>query len=278
MFNTVLTATGIAPADVRLIRHKDSSALKGRSIYELWRDERIAFDLYQSLQDTGKRATLTAPYWAVFVVNASGGSMFVGLYDVHCNGLLATEVKQPHTQQTALAGSCDSYHLRLDDRMKEFVGKLFIDWGKGALVWAQHASRNDKAVTEIRPAFQEDEFPGFSNFIESVSRLSGLPATWVAALKSGRGVYLLTCPRTNEQYVGSATGAKGFWGRWEEYSKNGHGENLGLKSRDPSDYQVSILELAGTSASPDDIGKMEGLWQRKLQSVAMGLNRNLARV
>ena len=39
---------------------------------------------------------------------------------------------------------------------------------------------------------------------------------------------------------------RGFWGRWQDYIQTGHGGNLGLKSRDPSDYQISILEVAGT--------------------------------
>jgi hypothetical protein len=87
---------------------------------------------------------------------------------------------------------------------------------------------------------------------------------------------LLTCPKTKEQYVGSATGEEGFWGRWQDYIQSGHGGNVGLKSRAPSDYQVSILEVAGTSATPDEIKTMEGRWQSKLQSREMGLNRNLA--
>ena len=95
-------------------------------------------------------------------------------------------------------------------------------------------------------------------------------------MQSSRGVYLLTCPKTKEQYVGSATGDAGFWGRWQEYVQTGHGGNVALKSRDPSDYQVSILEVAGTSASTDDVKTMEGRWQCKLQSREMGLNRNLA--
>jgi len=47
-----------------------------------------------------------------------------------------------------------------------------------------------------------------------------------------------------------------------------------LKSRDPSDYQVSILEVAGTVATPDDIIQMETLWKSKLQSRELGLNKN----
>jgi hypothetical protein len=41
-----------------------------------------------------------------------------------------------------------------------------------------------------------------------------------------------------------------------------------------SDYQVSILEVAGTAATEQDILKMEVLWKSKLQSREMGLNRN----
>jgi hypothetical protein len=37
---------------------------------------------------------------------------------------------------------------------------------------------------------------------------------------------------------------------------------------------VSILEVAGTAASYDDILMMESRWKRKLQSGAMGLTRN----
>jgi hypothetical protein len=58
------------------------------------------------------------------------------------------------------------------------------------------------------------------------------------------------------------------------YVANGHGGNVALKSRELSDYRVSIPEVAGSSASEDDILKMESRWKAKLQSVEMGLNRN----
>jgi hypothetical protein len=93
-------------------------------------------------------------------------------------------------------------------------------------------------------------------------------------LSASRGVYLLTCPKTREQYVGSASGAGGFHARWMSYVRDGHGGNVGLKTRDPSDYQVSILEVAGSAATPEDVLAMEGLWKQKLQSREMGLNKN----
>ena len=275
--NTLLAAAGLPLTDVRLLRHKDKRATKGRSTYELWRDNREQFDLYQSCQSIDNRKKLSAPYWAVFIVNFNDETMFGGVYQAKYLGLLEKDTPMPHVEGgTDRAGSCDSYNLTLDAAMADLVGKLFIDWGPGALAWVQYADRNDKVVTELRLAFKEETFPGFMNFIRPLSMLDKLPNSWETALRSSRGVYLLTCPKTKEQYVGSATGEAGFWGRWQNYVQTGHGGNVGLKSRDPSDYQVSILEVAGTSATAEDILAMEGRWQVKLQSIAMGLNRNWA--
>lgn len=277
MFNTILRETSLPLKDVRLVRHKDKRAKRGRRPYELWRDNRSQFELYQSTQNILNRKKLTAPYWAVFVVNLNDETMFAGLYTVNYRGLLEQDTPMPHMDGIDKAGSCDIYDLTLMDPLSDFIGKLFIDWGPGALAWVQYADRNNKPITELRKAFQEPDFPGFLNFIQPLSKLDHMPKSWIAALKSSRGVYLLTCPKTKEQYVGSATGSEGFWGRWQDYVHTGHGGNVGLKSRDPSNYQVSILEVAGTSATTDDILAMEGQWQSKLQSQEMGLNRNLAR-
>jgi len=69
MFNTILTEAGISLADVRLLRHKDQRATKGRSPYELWRDNRNQFDLYQSNQSIENRGKLNAP--PRFLVNVA---------------------------------------------------------------------------------------------------------------------------------------------------------------------------------------------------------------
>jgi len=127
----------------------------------------------------------------------------------------------------------------------------------------------------MRKQFKEDDFPGFLNFFKSLSELEKIPNSWIETLKNSKGIYLLTCPRTKEQYVGSATGEAGFWGRWLDYTRTGHGGDVALKSRDPSDYQVCILEVAGTALNPIQILELEKLWKRKLQSREMGLNRNL---
>jgi hypothetical protein len=274
MFNTLLSTTGFDVSDVRLLRHKDARAEKGRTPYELWRDNRSMFDLYQSTQGVVHESKLRASYWASFVGTPNDETMFVGIYKVKGKQLLDRNIPRPHMDGFDIAGSCHIYDLELDTRMDDLIGRLLIDWGLGDRAWIQRADRQNKAVAELRTVFKEPDFPGFLNFVMPLSKINNIPKSWVTALESSRGVYLLTCPKTKEQYVGSATGESGFWGRWQDYVKSGDGGNIALKSRDHSDYQISILEVAGTSLTQEDIIRMEGLWKAKLQSREMGLNRN----
>ncbi len=129
MFNTILREAGFKLADVRLIRHKDKSATRGRTPYELWRDNRPAFEQYQSSQRIRSRNKFSAPYWAVFVVNLNDETMFAGIYAARYRGLLEQDTPMPHTDGIDKAGSCDVYDLTLEDRLGDLIGKLFIDWG-----------------------------------------------------------------------------------------------------------------------------------------------------
>lgn len=273
MFNTILRESELSLADVRLLRHKDKRAARGRTPYELWRDNRQQFDLYQSTQSVDTRSKLKARYWASFLGTPSDDTLFVGIYSVNDRRLLERDAPKPHMDGIDMAGSCDLYGLTLERALGDLIGKLLIDWGSGERSWIQRPDRQNKPVTELRTEFKEPGFPGFLNFMKALSELDKLPNGWIAALKSSRGIYLLTCPKTKEQYVGSATGDEGFWGRWQDYVQTGHGHNRALKSRQPSDYQVSILEVAGTASIRDDIIRMEERWKSKLKSKEMGLNR-----
>lgn len=274
MFNSILRDAGFPSADVRFLRHKDQRAARGRTPYELWRDNRQQFDSYQSTQRVENRQKLIAQHWASFVGTPDDGTLFVGVYSVRGRRLLDVDTPMPHRDGVDKAGTCDVYDLTLEHTLRDLVGRLLIDWGPGKRSWIQRADGKEKRVVELRREFQEPDFPGFLSFMQPLSKVGSLPRRWVDTLRSSRGVYLLTCPKTREQYVGSATGEGGFWSRWQDYVDTGHGGNVGLKSRDPSDYHVSILEVAGTALTTDDILKMEERWKAKLQSREMGLNRN----
>ena len=81
-------------------------------------------------------------------------------------------------------------------------------------------------------------------------------------------------PTTSELHVKSATDTKVFLGHGHDYAANGHGGNVVLKSRERSDYQVSILEVACSLDSDGDVLALESRWKGKLQSRAMGFNAN----
>ena len=274
MFNTILLEANFSLADVRLLRHKDTRAARGRSPYQLWVSNRDQFDSYQATQTFSNRSKLAAPYWAAFVVTPGDETLFVGIYGVSNRRLLDEDRPTPHMDGVFKAGSCDLYDLTLEQRLGDLVGRLLIEWGPGDRAWIQRAAQQNKPVTEMRTEFKEPDFPGFLSFVEPLSKLDRLPLSWISALRSSRGIYLLTCPKTREQYVGSATGETGFLQRWQEYVQTGHGGDVALKSREPSDYQVSILEVAGTASTVDDILRAESRWKSKLQSREMGLNRN----
>jgi hypothetical protein len=273
-FNALLFQAEISSSTVRLLRHQDSRSDKGRTPYELWRDGRPAFEAYQQDQSFGNRSKLRGDYWASFVVTPGGETLLAGFYACRYLGVNDAERIWTHTVGVHPIGTCDVYGLTIDERLNDLAGRLVVAWGDAERAWIQRADNQDKTVLAIRETFREPDFPSFARFISPLSKIEGLPTAWITALSSSRGVYLLTCPRTREQYVGSASGAEGFYGRWLSYVRDGHGGNQGLKGRDPSDYQVSILEVAGSTITLEEIIAMEDLWKRKLQSREMGLNRN----
>lgn len=272
--NTILRNEGLAPESVRLLRHQDGRSLRGRSPYDLWRDDPPAFDVYQTTQSIGRRRILSGPYWAVFLATAEGETLFAGLWSARYIGLNEVTRIWPHAVGEDPPGTVDTYELVLQEIMADLAGRLVIGWTGGERNWVQYAHRREKPVLEIRRVFREPDFPGYLRFKADLSRIASVPPAWRAALGAARGIYLLTCPRTREQYVGSATGAGGFLARWMDYVANGHGGNVGLRSRDPADYQVSILEVVGNAATFEDVIALEGLWKSKLQSREMGLNQN----
>ncbi len=276
LFSDLLAKAGFDPRGVRLLRHQ-TKAPNGRTPYVLWRDQRPAFEEYQSVQTLANRASLAAPTWASFVAPPTGGTLFAGIYSAEMIGPADPGWIDPLygvPGSSLSADGLDRYRTMRSAELEDYIGRLWIDWGPGAHTWIQRADRQNKPIAELSRAFREDAFPGFTHFVANISEIQSLPATWVSALRAARGVYLLTSAKTREQYVGSATGDGGFYGRWLNYAADGHGGNIGLKSSEPSDYQVSILEVSGSAADGDAILAVEQLWKRKLQSREMGLNRN----
>jgi hypothetical protein len=266
-FRTLLADAGLEPKTVKVLRH----TIDRTDLFAVWRNDRAAFETYQSIQQRKSRSYFVRPWWASFIALKDGRTCFVGMYRSALVGPVPEGFGDVLSLGPANPAEHDHYECVPADELGEFAGRLFIEWvGRN---WRQNGE-SAHAVVELARAVRDPEFPGPLEFIRPLSDIAYLPEGWLSHLRQGKGVYLLTCPKTREQYVGKADGEDGFLGRWLNYVATGHGGNVRLRSRDPSDYQVCILEFAGSSATPKDIATMEERWKRKLQSRDMGLNAN----
>lgn len=265
-FNDILRNEGIDPRSVKLVRHQDLG-WKPRTPYILWRDDTQKFEDYQRIQS--RKRFDTGDWIASFVVTQANETLFVGLFATEGLGQTPVDLVDPLTLQPA--ASQYFYQISLTSTLREYIGKLIVDWGPGFRSWVQRAHLQNKTILELRRIHHVDAFPGYMRFISSLSEVQALPTEWRARLTEAKGIYILTCPRTAEWYVGSAAGEGGFFERWCYHASVG-GDALMLRSRSSSDYQVAILEVMGSSSSLHDILIAEQSWMDKLQTRGMGLN------
>lgn len=273
-FNILLVAAGLDPAVVRLVRHRDPKY--NRAIYEDAIRRRPRFEQYQSGQGNPRVVSQlqAAQVLAAFVVDSRGQTVFVGLWRVR--GFKEGYVPDPYrAPDISPEGSPVVFDLERMSELDQYFGRIIVDWGGGERAWVQYAQRQDKQILELRREVVEDPFPGFARFGCRLDEIDGLPSTWMEPLRATRGIYLLVERESGAQYVGSATGAEGFIGRWRYYA-NGHGGNVGMRelARGAGDYDVRVLETAGSGVELEDIYAIEALWKEKLGSRVRGLNRN----
>lgn len=276
----LLTTRGFKPDGkrVKLVRHKDSrldlEALRSAGWLETYQQfqSNPVFDRCEQL--------------VVFFGEEGFDSRFIGIYDVG--------TRRPADQAEVPAGfphpewaSADHVHYELTKRagFEDLEDRLVVDWGKNAINWHQWYS--DRPVVEIRPRGRA--LPPFRDYLRVNLTFSDLKALvtqskahrdWVTGLSAVGGIYLIVNGITGAQYVGSATGASGIWGRWCEYGKTGHGHNQRLmelckqESGCPGAFRFSILETFSRSLSRDEALSLEYFFKEKLGTRAFGLNAN----
>lgn len=270
-FNTLLIEAGLEVSGMSLVRHQEVASRTRLTPYVLWCRNDGSFERYQAIQRPN--AFGAAKILATFVVSQRRDTVFAGLYSVDSHYINDRSQHCPLRNADTPAG-LSTYTLGLMPHLETLRGRLIIDWGPATRTWIQIAERQNKSIVAIERANVEPPFPGFDRFSGETDGLRAIPHSWQTALAAVRGVYLLVCMRTGQQYVGSATSAGGFWERWQAYADGGDGGNVMLKASVPSNYTISILEIAPLMATNEAILTLESLWKRKLGSRAHGLNAN----
>jgi hypothetical protein len=170
----------------------------------------------------------------------------------------------------------------------ELAGRLVVSFKRTSRQSYLNAENweSNISVNELLPEKMViEEFKGYNRTCLSKNNLDIIIFqnidSWRAALSNVAGVYLITDTETGKVYVGSATGNSGIWQRWTEYSENGHGGNKELRTllKDKGKnyskkFQYSILEIADTHASSNDVLERESYWKDVLDSRVHGYNAN----
>ncbi|MGM9811505.1 MAG: GIY-YIG nuclease family protein [Muribaculaceae bacterium] len=266
---------------IRMIRHKDSrkeKIISGKSfemsLYDIYLYENEAFLTYQSEQLVKKFENVD--YLVSFIGEESTSSRFVGVYKNNGKRQMLSD------NQNEAYARFDIQELPGFELLKE---RVVIDWNN-PIQWLQHY--NEMPVIRIDRGLMENNLPVFVRYEDVVLNYTQLQAIinsnnpeWKLRLESCNCIYMILDKGTGKQYVGSTYNTKGIWGRWSDYAKNGHGDDVELKKCLEADpkyadkyFQWCILETLPIKILQDQAIERESLYKRKLGTRTHGLNKN----
>ncbi|HEH9400964.1 TPA: GIY-YIG nuclease family protein [Aeromonas sobria] len=275
---SILSIYGVAVDSLCLVRHGN----KEIQVVDVYKDNPVKFNVYSCWQAPGKFGD--SRYVAMFAPGRGTSAIFLGVWEV-CGITLNKDLNDSDVdtlmhflpEMKDWVKNHDRYHLKEFEPTKELSLRLIIEWGGATVAWVQ---RKDKNVLEIKPADCIDEFLSYDairvNYLDLKRAINNKKSnpSWFNALSTVNGIYLIKDLSTGKQYVGSAYGENGIWGRWKSYTESGHGGNLQLKELDPLNFEFSILEILTFTMSPENVIARENRWKECLGTRQFGLNCN----
>ena len=277
LLEDMMNRSEIDPKKVKLVRHALSDS-KCKEYYENgWVKE------YTAIQ---KRDILKGyEYLMVFFSGDGTTAIFDSFYKVNdsCPNI-PENMPEGFRAPDDFNGEGIYYDLEKSDKLEEYENCLIIEWGKSTRRWDQKGTTK-KEIISIQ-AVKKYPFLGYENIIRKFDELKEIieePALykdWHDALSAVKGIYLITDKKEGKQYVGSAYGENGIWGRWAEYIETKHGNNDKIKELlkdDPERYklfQFSILQVLSKAITDEEVIRIENNYKDKLLTRKFGLNGN----
>lgn len=275
----------IDPASVLMLRHTPPKQLR-KEFPWLAADHPAVFNAYQQtqyqpVQDEMEHATYVASF--IGLKEPPGAALFIGLYRRHGQHTMTAdqirEVPQiqvlerhglPHETEERLW-----FDLRLqEDFIGKWKGKLAIAWPRPFIGWHRFA---DRATFEITAIHEESLLnkgapDDHREWDLTWDQLKVLPQSWWRKLDRWCGIYYIFDVTDRTGYVGQAAGETNLGGRWRYYRDSGHGDNVEMLKRDPSNFRFSILEVIPKEMKGKDVNWREHNWMKRLRSRTDGLN------
>jgi len=240
------------------------------------------FDFYQAVQNNNIYDQTN--YILSFIAAGGYKSLFYGAY--RNDGLLEEEDRQQAPEGYPNPEEAEHlYHYNLNrlEGFEELQNRLVINWN-APIVWHQHFVEKHFEVLELRPTGNFGAFPGYRHVNLSYKELADIinnqmgNLEWYNSLAHTRGIYLILCQ--GKQYIGSATGDEGIWGRWKDYVNDPAGGNRGIAQhldQHPGaerDFKFSIIETFGDHIAQETILQREHFFMRTHGTNEFGLNHN----
>jgi GIY-YIG catalytic domain-containing protein len=240
------------------------------------------FEEYQSVQRGDK---FNCKYIMSFITDKYDRTIFKGFYEIidskeYTKGDLSAICEEAWLPSPELV----HYKMKKLNILEELIDRLVIDWGEGKRSW--HQWYKDREVLMILPPGYLLTFPGFIDFtllwneFDQIFSNKNAHQDWHNSLSNVNGIYLILDQTDGKQYIGSAYGKEGLWGRWSSYHKTKHGNNdmlIKLLKKNSTQYQnfrFSILEVLPKTTLKDEVIAKEQLYKEKFGTRAFGLNLN----
>jgi hypothetical protein len=251
---------------VKVLRHVDEK----QDLWTLFRQGK--FEEYQN--DQSWDVFGDARRIISFIAERRNYAKFVGVWEV------TSKRQQPD-------GGRFCYETQKLPGFDDLVARLVVKWGDGTKAWAQWLhTKGNKEINEVLPPNYVMEFPGYYDFSLSYAQLCQMidnpdsNREWYRMLSLISGIYIVLDTQSGNQYVGSACGKGGIWGRWMTYAKDASGGNKLIKevlSSHPGrqdSFQFAILRVLEPGCTKGQVIAQECLIKNKLGSRAFGLNEN----
>ena len=261
---------------IKLVRHQD----KRYNLKELHKRDQLS--VYQSYQ---REEVFNCDIIISFLGLERTKALLIGVFEVG-------RISPPNTVLTSkdfpypeMAKKCIHYELKELESFDDLKDRVVIEWGSSTRSWHQWLKKKD--VIEIYPKGYIGEFPGLLDFVLPFNELKKIVnnpdanRNWIKMLTSVAGVYLIVDSKTGMQYIGSAYGKDGIFGRWKQYANNLHGGNKELRmiiEQNGESYTINfhftILRTLEKTLTKSEVIGYEQKYKMKLGSRAFGLNCN----
>lgn len=271
--NDMIKLNGYDPNDFILIRHSTSD----KNFKECYKVKYIKEYTQLQKPDFAKNYQ----YWMVFISDDKTTARYFATYKAMGYRSVSRNDMPDGFPVPQMFENGTQYQLEETDIMSEYKNRLVIQWGKATISWYQRTV-NPKEVLAIH----SNEFKGYDGCwtYGELREIFNDPThhdDTVTALKSVYAVYLIVDMKTGKQYVGSAYGTDGLYGRWAEYIQTYHGNNkkiiryLEHDQMAYNNFQFSILKTFPPKKKLAQIVlDTEKIYKDKLLTRIFGLNDN----